>query len=844
MRKTIQATFICLLISLSALAQQPQKPNASEIYESIKKLNFLGSVLYVAAHPDDENTRLISYMANEVKARTAYLSLTRGDGGQNLIGPEIRELLGVIRTQELLTARQIDGGEQRFTRANDFGYSKHPDETLAIWNKNEVLSDVVLAIRQFQPDIIINRFDHRTPGSTHGHHTSSALLSVEAFDLANSKTAYPTQLESLKPWQPKRVFFNTSWWFYGSQERFEKADKTNLIGFDIGEYFPSKGLSNTEIAALSRSQHKSQGFGNTGTRGTQMEYIELIKGDMPNDKTNLFEGINTTWSRVEGGEAIGNILHEVENDYDFKNPSASIPKLVTAYQMIQKLGNQHWKAIKTEEIKTIIAACAGLYMEAVAETNHATVNESLTLNLELINRSNLDMTIASYINPNGLRINKGIKLKENDNVAIEENFKVTASNGKEIITTPYWLKEKGTLGMYKVTDPSLIGKPETPDYFTVTFNITIDDITIPYTKPVVYKTNDPVKGEVYKPFEIIPEATAKIQEKVIIFDSDNEKEIVVSVKAGRNNLNGVVELCHPDNWNVYPEKQTINIPNKGEEQTVSFRVIPPKNQDEGFVSPMVTIGENKYTDELIEIDYDHIPYQTVLLPSESKIVRLDIKKKGENIGYIAGAGDVVPESLQQIGYNVLTIAPEDITHENLKRFDAVVIGIRAYNTVEPLKFKQDILFDFVEKGGNMIVQYNTSRGLKIDNLAPYKLELSRDRVTDEFAEVKFLAPDHPVLNYPNKITQKDFEGWTQERGLYFPDSWGKEFTPILSMHDKGESAKKGSLLVAKHGKGYYIYTGLSFFREFPAGVSGAYRLFANMLSIGKEMPNSEKELKN
>ncbi|WP_191860997.1 PIG-L family deacetylase [Hanstruepera ponticola] len=844
MLRRIQATFICLLISLSALAQQPQKPNASEIYESIKKLNFLGSVLYVAAHPDDENTRLISYMSNEVKARTAYLSLTRGDGGQNLIGPEIRELLGVIRTQELLTARQIDGGEQRFTRANDFGYSKHPHETLQIWNKKEVLSDVVLAIRQFQPDIIINRFDHRTPGSTHGHHTSSAMLSVEAFDLANSQTAYPSQLENLKPWQPKRIFFNTSWWFYGSQERFEKADKTNLIGFDTGEYFPSKGLSNTEIAALSRSQHKSQGFGNTGTRGTQMEYIELIKGEMPNDKTNLFEGIDTSWSRVKGGQAIGTILKDVEANYDFKNPSASIPKLVTAYQLIQKLENDHWRTVKTEEIKKIIAACAGLYLEAVAKTNHATLNESLELNLEVINRSSLNMDLVSYINPNGLLVNKGITLKENNNIAIEENFKVTATDDEEITTTPYWLTEKGTLGMYKVSDPSLIGKPETPDYFTVTFNITIDNVTIPFTKSVVYKTNDPVKGEVYKPFEIIPEATARITEKVIIFDSDNEKEILVSVKAGRNNLNGVVELCHPNNWNVYPDKQTISISNKGEEQTVAFKVIPPNNQDEGFVSPLVTIGENKYTDELIEIDYDHIPYQTVLLPSESKIVRLDIKKKGDNIGYIAGAGDVVPESLQQIGYHVLTIAPEDITPENLNRFDALVIGIRAYNTIETLKFKQDILFDFVENGGNMIVQYNTSRGLKVDNLAPYKLELSRDRVTDEFAEVKFLEPNHPLLNYPNKITEQDFDGWTQERGLYFPDSWGKEFTPILSMNDKGESSKKGSLLVAQYGKGYYIYTGLSFFREFPAGVSGAYRLFANMLSIGQETLKPEQNLKN
>jgi len=369
MRNILKLLLVSLVYSISVQAQQPKKPNASEIHESIKKLNFLGSVLYVAAHPDDENTRLISYMSNQVKARTAYLSITRGDGGQNLLGPEIRELLGVIRTQELLTARQIDGGEQLFTRANDFGYSKHPDETLRIWDKEKVLHDVVLAIRQFKPDIIINRFDHRTPGRTHGHHTSSAMLSIDAFDLVNDASKYSKQLDLTKPWQPKRLFFNTSWWFYGSREKFAEADKSNLLSFNIGTYYPTLGLSNTEIASLSRSQHKSQGFGNTGTRGEQMEYVELIKGDLPTDKSNIFEGIDTSWNRVKGGDAIGEILEKVEQDFDFTNPSASIPKLVKAYGLIQNLEDNHWKIIKSKEIKEIITACAGSLIDNIAENS-------------------------------------------------------------------------------------------------------------------------------------------------------------------------------------------------------------------------------------------------------------------------------------------------------------------------------------------------------------------------------------------------------------------------------------------------------------------------------------------
>lgn len=837
MQKIIATLLLACLITFKAQSQQPQKLNATEIHESIKKLNFLGSVLYVAAHPDDENTRLISYMANHVKARTAYLSLTRGDGGQNLIGPEIRELLGIIRTQELLAARRTDGGEQRFTRANDFGYSKHPDETLAIWNKKDVLSDVVLAIRQFKPDVIINRFNHRTPGTTHGHHTSSAMLSVEAFDLVNDKKAYPKQLQQTNLWQPKRLFYNTSWWAYGSREKFEKADKTNFLNFDVGTYYASNGLSNTEIASLSRSKHKSQGFGSTGTRGSQTEYIELIKGELPKDKLNVFDGIDTSWNRVKGGKKIGDILNKVENSFDFKNPSACVKELVRAYMLIQELEDTHWKTIKTKEIKNIIAACAGLYLEAVADTNHSTANETVNLAIEALNRSDSKMTLVSIKNADGINIEKNILLSENKKFNFKETLKI---DGNQLPTTPYWLTNKGSLGMYKVSNPKLIGKPETPRTLNVTFNLVIENIRVSFIKPIIYKTNDPVKGEVYKPFEIIPEASARISEKVIIFENNKQKEIPVVVKAGRNNLEGNVKLNHPKGWAVYPKQHNVFIKDKGQEQELVFTVTPPKNQSEGPISPIVSVGSKNYSKELIEIDYDHIPYQTVLLPSVSKVVRLDIKKRGQNIGYIEGAGDVVPESLKQIGYNVTTIKPEDITPENLNRYDAVVIGIRAYNTVEALNFKQQILFDYVAQGGNMIVQYNTRHRVKVDKIAPYELKLSRDRVTDEFAKVTILDPNHPLMTTPNKITKADFEGWTQERGLYFPYEWGKEFTPLLSMNDKGETAKKGSLLIAKHGKGYYIYTGLSFFREFPAGVPGAYRLFANLLSIGKESANTNK----
>lgn len=835
--------FVCLLIVGLVQAQKSVSYSSSDIYESIKKLNFLGTALYIAAHPDDENTRLISYLANEVKARTAYLSITRGDGGQNLIGTELRELLGVIRTQELLAARTIDGGEQFFTRANDFGYSKHPDETLQLWNKDEVLGNVVWTIRNFKPDVIINRFDHRTPGSTHGHHTSSAMLSVEAFDLAGNKEMFSDQLDFVETWQPKRLFFNTSWWFYGSPENFEKADKSKMLAVNAGVFYPQKGLSNGEIAALSRSSHSSQGFGSTGSRGTDYEYVEFLKGDFPKDKNNIFDGIDTSWNRVEGGKAIGAILKNVESNFNFKDPATHLPALLDAYLKIKNLKDDYWRIQKTKEIKAIIAACAGLYLEATATSPNTTPGAEFQVNFEAVNRSNAKINLRDIVvlpNQEKIQINK----------SLDPNEKLTQTGTAKTrflqpYTAPYWLLETGSLGMYKVNDQNLIGKPETPRAVKAGFNLLIEGIEISFEKNVVYKFTDPEKGDIYQPFEVLPEAAVSIADKVTIFANADEKIIPVKIKALKPDVEGTISIKIPEGWKISPKSASFKIERKSEEATIAFSITPPTTESEGWLAPQLEINGETLNYELTEINYDHIPTQSVLMPSKARVVRMDIQTAGNNIGYIAGAGDAIPESLRQIGYNVTTIDPAYIEAGSLTEFDAVVVGIRAYNVVEALKFKQKHLLAYVKDGGNLIVQYNTSgrRGLDIDNLAPYPLEVSRDRVTDENAEVTFLDPKNSVLNFPNKIEKNDFEGWVQERGLYFPDKWDKAFTPVLSMNDKGEDPKKGSLLVAPYGKGNYIYTGLSFFRELPAGIPGAFKLFANMLSVGKDQMEMKEPIK-
>ncbi len=841
MRKYISALLLALIWSFVISAQIPVKPTSGDIYTAIKKLNFLGNVLYLAAHPDDENTGLINYLSNKVYANTAYLAITRGDGGQNLIGNEIREGLGVIRTQELLAARRIDGAQQFFTRANDFGYSKNPTETFDIWGKQNILNDVVWVIRNFKPDVIINRFNVASAGRTHGHHTASAILSIEAFNLAADKKAFPKQLKNVNTWQPKRLVFNTNWRFYGSRENFNKADKTNLYSIDIGAYYPLKGKSNNELAAEARTMHKSQGFGVRGVRGSEIEYLDWLKGSKPTSKHSIFGGINTTWSRVKGGKPIGYLVSDIETSFDFEHPEKSISKLLKVHKLISNLPDGYWKQLKLDEVTKIIQACAGLFLEATASDFYTAPNTNINLNIEAINRSQVSVVLRT-IGVKGYKAlqNPNKELSFNKVVNFKEKYTIPAQSA---YSTAYWLTKKPRLGLYNVSDKSLIGLPETPPAITLYYVIKINNYSLTMTSDVVYKKTDPVRGEIYRRFEIAPPVFANIGEDVYIFSDENPRTVTVKVKAGKDHVKGWLKLDLKDAWQISPDSIPFDISDKGTEKEFIFKVVPPKSESVLSVKPLVTLQDGKiYSNAYQNIVYNHIPAQLLTGTKYTKFVRLSIKRQGQSIGYIMGAGDLVPNSLQQIGYNVILLKDGDITRENLSHFDAVIVGVRAFNINEDIKHKQGILHNYVANGGTMIVQYNTNSRLKVSNISPYPLKLSRDRVTLENAEVTILNPNHEVLNYPNKISTKDFDGWVQERGLYFPNKWDAHFEPLLSMHDPGEKAKKGSLLVAKYKKGYFIYTGLSFFRELPAGVPGAYKLFTNLISIGKNQ--QEQTIKN
>ena len=816
---------LVFFISTITFAQKPEQWSSSEIFKNLEKLNVQARVLYLAAHPDDENTRFIAYCANNKLAATAYMSLTRGDGGQNLIGPELREELGLIRTQELLMARSVDGGRQFFSRANDFGYSKNPEETFRIWDKEKVLGDLIYVIRAFQPDVIVCRFP-ADGGGGHGHHTASAILGDEAFDLAADPNSYREQLKSVKVWQARRLVTNTGRWWNDSIS----GDDPNVVTEDIGQYESLLGTSCNEIAAKSRTMHKSQGFGSTGVRGEQIEYFEHVKGEKA--RKSLFDDIDFTWKRVDGSKSVQKLIDKIIKKYDLQYPEASITALFKLRNAMKKLADEPRVQEKLNEVEELILQCGGIYIEAKVDQRAATGDDSVQLDLEFIARQTDGFQIEYYRLPElSWNYNGTIPLEKNKVANRTDKLKIPRTWEK---SNPYWLKNKGTLGAYALDSQSMVLQPDNGPSAFVHVDLLFNGEKITMKVPIIYKENDPVKGEVYKPFYSIPEISVRLEQENLLVKKRVKQEIDVYVKSNVERFSGYWVLELPLGWEVEEFEKQVNYETSiREEIKYSFTLIAGDNAQSGVFSPKLVKGNGTVYDKEIKfIEYDHIPTQVYWKPSTVQLNVADIQKSGQKVAYFEGAGDMIPDALRLVGYTVDIFTSADLSRIN--EYDAVVLGIRALNTNSEMEFILPKLFDYVKQGGNLIVQYNTSHRLVTHDIAPFKLKLSRDRVTDETAEVTFLAPEHPVLNTPNKITQADFDNWVQERGLYFPNEWSDDFTPILSCHDEGELQKEGSLLVAKYGKGNYIYTGLSLFRELPVGVPGAYRLLVNLISLGHE----------
>ncbi|RAV97954.1 PIG-L family deacetylase [Pseudochryseolinea flava] len=825
MKRLFLFIFACSLLSPS-FSQPTTKLSAGQIKLKLKKLNVLTSVLYVAAHPDDENTRVITAMANEKLAATAYLSMTRGDGGQNLIGSEIRDELGLIRTQELLAARRIDGGDQFFTRANDFGFSKSADETFRVWGKDEIMHDVIAVYRQFQPDVIITRFPPTTDAG-HGHHTASAILAQEAFDISADKNAYPELASSFGVWQPKRLYTNTGRWW----NKTINENTPGIIVVNIGNYNALLGESHSEIAARSRSQHKSQGFGSAGTRGNQLEFLEYMRGDRATK--DIFDGINTTWSRVKGAEKVQTLVSKAIAEFDEEHPEKTVENLLMLRQEILKLEQSVWKVRKLKETEQLIQDCMALFIEAASDVYWASPGEKTNVFFELVNRSSLDITI-SKVHASGLDIDSTLNLPLKNNIPVLFKMKRNVASTNRF-SGPYWLNEPHGPGKFVVEDSKMIGKPENDAAIQIHLDVMLKGMSFTITKPLIYKWTDPVKGELTRRFEVVPPVFVNLNDKVVIFPDGKSKMISVRIKSSSAAVKGSLRLQLPAGWRAVPEAIPFQLKEREEEQLKTFEVIPASNEITAVLKAVAEVNGKSFDRALQIISYDHLPLQVLMPEASAKLVRLNLKKEGETIAYIKGAGDDVPAGFRNMGYQVWEMKNDEVTAENLKRVDAVVLGIRALNTNTRIRFMMTDLMEYVKTGGTLVVQYNNNFDLETENFSPYPLKLSRHRVTEEDAAVRLLKPEHLVLNYPNKITTDDFSGWVQERGLYFPETWDPSFDAILSMNDHGEESapKDGSLLIAKYGSGYYVYTGLSFFRELPEGVSGAYKLLANIVSLGK-----------
>jgi LmbE family N-acetylglucosaminyl deacetylase len=857
-----------LLAWFAPLPAQRSFSGAAEIEQSLHKLNELGTILHIAAHPDDERTAVLAYFARGRHMRTAYLSLTRGEGGQNLIGSEQGAQLGIIRTQELLAARQIDGAEQFFTRAIDFGFTRTADETLGKWGHNRILSDVVWVIRRYRPDVILLGFSG-TPRDGHGQHQTSAILGKEAFTAAADPKMFPEQLKYLQVWQAKRLVQAAGFGGFGlavggrggrGGRGAEPAVPPGMVApvaetetgpeADTGSFNPILGYSYEELAVLSRSMHHSQGTGAMRRPGAGRSTF-VVTGGAPAAK-DLFDGIDTTWNRLPGGGAVKAILDEAIRDYQPAHPEKAIPALIKARPLIAAIDNPLAKE-KLGEIDETIALCAGLFVEAQARQFEVTPGGTLNVTATVLNRSTAKVALE------GARIEgiwnqegqvKPAALEYNQNA--EATFKLAVPAG-QAYTQPYWLVKPPTADVYQIDDQMLVGLPDTPAAARVRLRLTVEGAGIELVRPVQHRYADRARGERVRPFMVVPAVAVNLPEPVALFPDTAARQVQVSVQADIPDAQGDLRLEVPAGWKAEPPSQSFQIAVSGEQRVMTFLVTPPAAQTTASLRAVAKVNGRDIASGIQSIAYPHFPPQTLFPPSDIKLVRANIKVTAKKVGYIMGAGDEMPDALRQLGLDVTLLSQSDLEQGDLSRFDAIVAGVRAYNVRADIRANQPRLLDFVKNGGTYVVQYQTGdspdpaqRGQQppnpfgqqqgapvTTNLGPYPFAVpggNKYRITVEEAPLKFPNQDSPLLQFPNHINPKDFDGWVQERGLYFAAQWDAHYQTVLSSQDPGEPPLEGGQIWTRYGKGVYIFSAYSWFRQLPAGVPGAYRLFANLLS--------------
>jgi len=807
---------------VSANAQQVRPATSVNIYHEIEQMRHLVNVLYVAAHPDDENTRLLAWLVNDRNIRTAYFSLTRGDGGQNILGSEQGEALGLIRTHELMEARKIDGAEQFFSRAIDFGFSKNYQETFRHWNEYLLTYDATWVMRKFRPDVVICRFPPDTRAG-HGQHAASAIVAEKAFKATGDRSQYTEQLKYYGAWQPKRLLLNT----YKFGDRNTTSE--DQFKLKVGQYLPGIGMGSGELSGLSRSVHKSQGAGTPSVPGVQTEYFKLVAGD--SISSSLFDGIDITWGRV-GRTDIGEDLKIVAENFDYKHPDESIPALLAIRKKIMTVKDDYWRNEKLAEVNKVILDCTGFMAELYAKQPQAVSGAKLPFTLHVIARSRTPV-ILSRVSIGGHDTVGNIRISMDTLMTFEHNITIPADAP---ITQPYWLASPHPeKDLFSIPNDTLLGMPETPNelYATLTLNIGGESFTV--NAPLSYKKLDPVKGDIVEQLRIVPDATVAFNNALLITAANGSLQADVRLHTYKDITNGTLTVSGTKadvavirNLNISANTDTI----------ITINIAPVETTKQGsgdfYLSAELAAGGKVYNKSQHIIQYNHLPTLQYFTQPYAKVLRPNWKCTAKHIGYIEGAGDFIPAFLRQAGFDVDVLKENDLTNAaKLKKYDAIITGIRAVNVEKKMAYWLPVLMQYAENGGTLIMQYNTLQDLSTTKLGPYPFKLSDLRVTEEDAKVEFVDPAARLLNYPNKITDTDFQDWVQERGLYFASEWDSHYQPLFRMHDADEAALMGGTLYAKTGKGNYIYTSLSFSRQLPAGNKGAIRLLMNMLSVGK-----------
>ncbi|MBC7900997.1 MAG: PIG-L family deacetylase [Saprospiraceae bacterium] len=772
----------------------------------LKRLNSTSSVLMIGAHPDDEDTALLAYLARGESARTAYLSLTRGDGGQNIIGPELGEALGVIRTEELLQARKLDGAEQFFTRAYDYGFSKTLAEAQSKWDEKIILCDVVRVIRNFRPLVVISQFSG-TPADGHGHHQFAGYISALAVKAAVDRA----QCEDAGVvWQVKKFYVR------------HRGTGEPTLRINTGKYDPLLGRSYFEIAMEARSQHKSQEQGVLELRGDQFSLLKLHASDAK--ETSIFQGLDND---------------PTAEKFDINDKPGLLRRLVDAYP----------SSDRKDEITKAIAAATGLRIDALADSETVVADEPFLVGVKAyvthdsIKVKDIALTAPyrwSVIDEESPKTNSPANILR-ETTPFARFFRVTAPQNPWF-TQPYWLLEPREGDIFRWTgtsDEETIPFQRRPLAAQITVEVLGRDIA--FVREVQYRFADDIRGEIRRNVDFVPTVNIEMDQTLILVNA-SEKPQTKRVTMTITNLSNTAVVGKPslylgsDKLNARALTSKFELKRMGEKTSVSWDITIAAKTPPGRYSIIgeASIGNTYFTNRMRTVAYPHIQTHRYYTPNNADFQVIDLKTAPVKIGYITGSGDRVQDAIRQMGFSVETISDSELASGDLSKYDTIVVGIRAYQVRPDVAANNQRLLDFVKSGGTLIVQYQLPQTYAQQNLMPYPAKMTTNvRVADENAPVKILVPDHPIFNFPNKIGENDWKNWVQERNLYSITEFDEKYTPLLESHDEGESESKGGMLVADIGKGKFIYTSYSWFRQLPAGNPGAYRIFSNMVSLPK-----------